>query len=153
MSADQRLHEVVKLGGPTGIGVAGLMTTQVIGVQAGTAVRDFFDTVAGIHRHQVYPVFEGARAVASISLWELSGVPADQWNQVQVGSIAHGEIAHIPEDTDLGEAVRHPDPGAQEPHLLLVTAEDGTPAGIVTHSDVLQALEPGRRPVNNGSEE
>jgi CIC family chloride channel protein len=142
VSADQRLHEVVKLSGPTGIKVAQIMTTQVIGVQAGTTVRDFFDTVASIHRHQVYPVFEGARAVASISLWELSGVAADQWNQVQVGSVAHGEIVRIPKDADLGEAVRLLTQ-ERSTRLLLVTNEDGTPAGIVTHSDVLQALEPG----------
>src|SRR5208282_6170278 len=36
VSADQRLHEVVKLSGPTGIKVAQIMTTQVIGVQANT---------------------------------------------------------------------------------------------------------------------
>ncbi len=142
VSADQRLHEVVKLSGPTGIKVAQIMTTQVIGVQAGATVRDFFDTVASIHRHQVYPVFEGARAVASISLWELSGVAADQWNQVQVGSIAHGEIVRIQDDADLGEAVRLLTQ-ERRTRLLLVTREDGTPAGIVTHSDVLQALEPG----------
>jgi len=142
VSADQRLHEVVKLSQPTGIKVAQIMTTQVIGVQAGTTVRDFFDTVASIHRHQVYPVFEGDHAVASISLWELSGVPADQWNQVKVGSVAHGEIVRIPKDADLGEAVRLLTQ-ERNTRLLLVTNEDGTPAGIVTHSDVLQALEPG----------
>jgi predicted transcriptional regulator len=118
------------------------MTTQVIGVQAATTVRDFFDTIASIHRHQVYPVFEGTRAVASISLWELSGVPADQWTQVQVGSVAHGDIIRIPEDADLGEAVRLLTQ-ERRTRLLLVTSEDGTSAGIITHSDVLQALEPG----------
>ncbi len=149
VSADQRLHEVAKLSGPTGIKVRQIMQTHIVGVQAEATVREFFDNVANSFRHQVYPVFKGKETAGLISLWEISQVPADKWPQTRVGDIARTEITQIGEDTDLGEAVRLLT-RQQRDRMLLVTAADHTPVGIITDSDVLQALESGGNHANGG---
>ncbi|MGO9062156.1 MAG: chloride channel protein [Candidatus Binataceae bacterium] len=141
VSADQRLHEVAKLSGPTGIKARHIMQTHVVGVQAQATVRDFFDNVANNYRHQVYPVFKGTETVGLISLWEISQVPAQKWTDTLVGDIASSEVGKIGEDADLGEAVRLLSLERRD-RLLVVTGADGTPAGIITDSDVLHALEP-----------
>lgn len=141
VSADQRLHEVAKLSGPTGIKARHIMQTHVVGVQAQATVRDFFDNVANNYRHQVYPVFKGTETVGLISLWEISQVPAQKWADTLVGDVASSEVGKIGEDADLGEAVRLLSLERRD-RLLVVTKADGTPAGIITDSDVLHALEP-----------
>jgi CIC family chloride channel protein len=144
VSADQRLHEVVKLSGPTGIKARQIMQTHIVGVQADATVRDFFNNVANTNRHQVYPVFNGQETVGLLSLWEISQVPADRWEQTRVGEVARKELTRIGEDADLGEVVRLLT-RQQRDRLLVVVGTDGTPVGIITDSDVLQALEPNNR--------
>ncbi|HEV3110389.1 MAG TPA: chloride channel protein [Candidatus Binataceae bacterium] len=141
VSADQRLHEVVKLSGPTGIKARQIMQTHIVGVQADATVRDFFNSVANTNRHQVYPVFSGKETVGLLSLWEISQVPADRWEQTRVGEVARKELTRIGEDADLGEVVRLLT-RQQRDRLLVVVGADGIPVGIITDSDVLQALEP-----------
>jgi chloride channel protein, CIC family len=141
VSADQRLHEVVKLSGPTGIKARQIMQTHIVGVQANATVRDFFNNVANTYRHQVYPVFSGDQATGLISLWEISQLPAERWDQARISEVALTEIIKIGEDADLGEVVRLLTQQRRD-RLLIVTGADGTPVGIITDSDVLQALEP-----------
>jgi chloride channel protein, CIC family len=141
VSADQRLHEVVKLTGPTGITARQIMQTQIVGLQAKSTVRDFLDDVSKTHRHQVYPVFDGHRATGVISLWDLSRLPSDQWDRTTLGEMAQTEVTRIGEDVDLGEVVRLLTEERRD-RLLVVTNSDGGPVGIITDSDVLQALRP-----------
>ncbi len=142
VSADQRLHEVAKLSGPTGIRVRQIMQSHIVGVQASATVRDFFDNVANTYRHQVYPVFKDKMAVGLISLWEISQVPPERWSQTRIGDVARSEFTQITEDADLGEAVRLLT-RQQRDRMLIVIGADHSPIGIITDSDVLQALEPG----------
>jgi chloride channel protein, CIC family len=149
VSADQRLHEVAKLSGPTGIKVRQIMQTQIVGVQGDATVRDFFDNVANTYRHQVYPVFKDKEPIGLLSLWEISQVPADRWAHTRVEEIARKEMTQIGADADLGEAVRLL-MRTQRDRLLLVIGNDHAPVGIITDSDVLQALEPGAGHANSG---
>ena len=144
VSADQRLHEVAKLSGPTGIKASEIMQTHIVGVQAHATVRDFFNSVANSSRHQIYPVFEGTKAVGLISLWEISQIPSQKWENTLVGDIASADLTKISEDADLGEAVRLLSLERRD-RLLVVTNTDGTPVGIITDSDVLHALQPRNR--------
>jgi CIC family chloride channel protein len=145
VSADQRLHEVVKLSGPTGIKARQIMQTQIVGVQADATVRDFLNNVANSNRHQIYPVFNGEEPIGLLSMWEISQVPADRWEQTRVEEIASREMTRIGGDTDLGEMVRLLT-REQRDRLLVVVSPDGTPVGIITDSDVLQALGPRNAP-------
>jgi len=142
VSADQRLHEVAKLSGPTGIKVRHIMQTQMVGVQSEATVREFFDNVANTYRHQVYPVFKDRKASGVISLWEISQVPSEKWAETRIGEIARPEITEIGENADLREAVRLLLLQKRD-RLVIVTRGDHTPIGIITASDILQALEPG----------
>ena len=141
VSADQRLHEVVKLSGPTGIKARQIMQTQIVGVQGDATVRNFFDSVANTNRHQVYPVFHDKETIGMLSLWEISQVPPDRWDQTQVAEVARKELTRIGEDADLGEVVRLLT-RQQRDRMLVVVGADRMPVGIITDSDVLQALEP-----------
>jgi chloride channel protein, CIC family len=149
VSADQRLHEVAKLSGPTGIRVRQIMQTQIVGVQADATVRDFFDNVASGHRHQVYPVFKDQETVGLLSLWEISPLPVDQWAHTRVEEVMRKDISLIGADADLGEAVRLLTLQLRN-RLLIVIGNDHAPVGIVTDSDVLQALEPRGTQANSG---
>jgi chloride channel protein, CIC family len=150
VSADQRLHEVVKLSGPTGIKARQIMQPHIIGVQGNATVQDFFSNVANTYRHQVYPVFTGKQATGLISLWEISQLPADRWEQTPIAEVARTEIIKVGEDADLGEDVRLLTQQRRD-RLVIVTDADGTPVGIITDSDVLQALEPqGRNNAGHG---
>jgi chloride channel protein, CIC family len=149
VSADQRLHEVVKLSQPTGIKARQIMQTHIVGVQAQATVREFFDNVANTYRHQIYPVFKGSEAAGLISLWEISQVPSEKWPETLVSEVARTEITAINEDADLGEAVRLLTQQRRD-RMLLVTSSGGTPVGIITDSDILQALEPRSGPANGG---
>ena len=141
VSADQRLHEVVKLSAPTGIKARQIMQTQIVGVQADATVRDFFNNVANSNRHQFYPVFNGEEPIGLLSLWEISQVPADRWEQTRVAEIASKEMTRVGGDTDLVEMVRLLT-REQRDRLLVVVSPEGTPLGIITNSDLLQALGP-----------
>jgi predicted transcriptional regulator len=66
-----------------------------------------------------------------------------------VGEIARTEISEISADADLGEAVRLL-MRQQRDRLLVVIGNDHSPVGIITDSDVLQALEPGGGHGNGG---
>jgi chloride channel protein, CIC family len=149
ISTEQRLHEIVKFTGPTGIRVGQIMQPRVVGVQANATIRNFFDNVVDSHRHRLYPVFEQGQVVKLISLWELSRIPQDRWDKVRVGEIARRGVIRISVDADLTEAVRLLTREGSE-QLLIVTGDDGKPAGILTDADVLQALEP--QPANHGGE-
>jgi len=124
------------------------MQTHIVCVQAQATIREFFDNVANTYRHQIYPVFKGSEAAGLISLWEISQVPSEKWPETLVGEVARTEITAISEDADLGEAVRLLTQQRRD-RMLVVTGGGGAPVGIITDSDILQALEP-RSASNDG---
>lgn len=141
VSAEQRLHEIVKLSQPTGIKVRQIMRTQIVGVNESATLKQFVDSVtAHTDHHPVYPVFRDKKAVGIISLWEVGQVPPEKWEHTTVGEVARSEIIRLREDADLGEAVRMLTSERQD-QMLLVTGADDAPLGIITHSDVLHALQ------------
>ena len=139
ISADQRLHEVIKLHQPTGIKVRKVMRADVFGVQAQATIQEFLDNVANEDPHRVYPVFEGGLAAGLISISDASQLSADQSKQTLVGTVARRTIAEIREDADLSEAVRLL---AQQPwyRLLIVIGSSGGVVGVITDFDIVQAL-------------
>jgi chloride channel protein, CIC family len=145
VSDEQRLHEVVKLSGPTGIKAHQIMRTQIVGVQADATVRDFLNNVANSKHHQVYPVFNGEEPIGLLSLWEIRQVPPERWEQTRVEEVASKEMTRIGGDADLGEVVRLLT-REQRDRLLVVVNPHGTPLGIITDSDVLQVLGPRNSP-------
>lgn len=142
VSGDQRLHQMPRLSGPTGIKVREIMQPQVIGVEATSTVRDFVAGIGSAQRHPVYPVFDHGRAVAIVSWWEVSQLPPERWDRTAVGEVARHEISTINKEADLGEAVRMLALERRD-RLLLVLDGNGAPVGILTNGDVLNALHTG----------
>jgi CIC family chloride channel protein len=139
-SGDQRLHEMVKLYGFTGIAVKNVMRTDVVSVQASATIRNFADSIAGHHQHVIYPVIESQRAIGTISVMALGKVPPEEWDRTKVGDIANRIIPAIAADADLGEALWML--AREDSQRILFVIVDDRVEGIVTGGDILLSLQP-----------
>jgi CIC family chloride channel protein len=140
-SGDQRLHEAVKVHALHGTPVREVMHSEVIAVRASLRLRDFAATLSPHTRHEVFPVFASDKLVGTCSLWSLSHAPPEKWGTMTVADIMQPLVEHVSPDTDLVEALHlllHED---SQPTLLVVE-EDHKVVGILTKTDVLQALLP-----------
>jgi chloride channel protein, CIC family len=142
-SGDQRLHQAARISELAEMKVADVMRRSVVGVQESSTLRAFADSAAAHHRYSVFPVYDGARTVATMPVWALGRVAAERWAETRVGEVADREVIWVAADTDLNEALRLL---AREnaPQILLVSAAaaatDGALLGIVTKTDILRAL-------------
>jgi CIC family chloride channel protein len=149
-SGDQRLHEAVKVHALHGTPVREVMHGEVIAARASLRLRDFAATLSPHTCHEVFPVFSGSKLIGTCSLWSLSHVPPEKWSTMTVADITQPLVEHVSPDTDLAEALQlllHED---SQPTLLVVE-EDHKVVGILTKTDVLQALLPSH--VNEAAEE
>jgi chloride channel protein, CIC family len=135
----QRLRQMPKLSQPVGLKACEIMCTQILAAQADATLQEFFANVAANNRHLAYPVFKDKNAIGSISLWELAQVPRSRWNSIKIGEVARGNLAQVTLETDLREVVRLMNQ-QQRHRLVLVVDSHGTPAGLITSSDILSAL-------------
>lgn len=138
-SGDQRLHETARVSELSGLRVGDVMQRRVVSVQASATLRGFANSVAAHHRHAIFPVYEGAQILGTVSVWELSKVPPERWDATLVRDIADRDVTQIGADTDLLEALRlltRENAG----QVLLVIEPGGTLAGIVTKTDILRSL-------------
>jgi CIC family chloride channel protein len=151
-SGDQRLHEAVKVHALKGIPVREVMQSQVIAASSSLKLKEFAATLSPHTRHEVFPVFDGEKLIGTCSLWSLSHVPPEKWNTMTVRDIVQPHIENISPETDLTEALRLLLSEDGQPTLLVV--EEGRKVvGILTKTDVLQALLPSRREPSNEEEE
>jgi CIC family chloride channel protein len=144
VSSAQRLHQVMKIAELTRIPVRDVMQTRVVTVDSASTLEEFAHGVAARERHPIYPVISDGRAVAVISIWDLTAVAIERWPGTTVGAVARHEIARIDPDSDVEHALmllarREPE------QMLLVTDGDGALAGIVTKTDILRAIDLRRR--------
>jgi CIC family chloride channel protein len=139
-SGDQRLHEMVKLYGFTGIAIRDVMRTDVTSVQANATIRTFADSIAGPHQHTIYPVLENERAIGTISIAALGGVPPAAWDTTRIRDVANNNIPIISADADLAEALRLLSQENSQRILFVVDAD--RVEGIVTGGDILLSLQP-----------
>ncbi len=143
VSGDQHLHETAKLANLAGIPVRDVMRRKVVSVPSSAKLRDFAATVAARHRHNVYPVSDGGRAIGIVTMSDLSRVPPERWDTSTVAELVHRDVTRVAQDCDLAEALRLlVREGAQQ--MLLVTDVDGSLDGIVTKTDILRAVGNGR---------
>ena len=139
VSGDQRVHEVAPLAELSGIAVREVMQREIAGVQAGANLRDFAHSAAA-ERRAVFAVYDGARAVGTIAMWQLGQIPPEQWPSTTVGQIADHHVPRVPPDYQVTEALKLLSRG-KSPHLLFVGTEDGAVEGVVTKTDILRALQ------------
>jgi CIC family chloride channel protein len=138
-SGDQRLHEAVKVHALQGIKVGEVMQGDVIAVRAELKLREFASSLSPHTRHEVFPVFDGAKLIGTCSVWSLSHVPPEKWDRQTVRDITQPLVARISPETDLPEALRLMLGEDSEP-ILLVVEEKHKVVGILTKTDVLETL-------------
>jgi CIC family chloride channel protein len=142
-SGDQRLHEVMKFTGITGISVREVMQRQVVSLEASATLRSFAQSVSAHHRHAMFPVYDGKSVVGTIAVWTLSQVPPERWDQVRVGEVCSRSADRVLPSCDLLEALRLL--LRQDSHqMLMVESPTGALEGIVTKTDILRSLQAGR---------
>lgn len=138
-SADQRLHEGLKLSELDALPVREIMQPDVVSVDADATLRAFADDIAASRPHNIYPVMEAGAVVGSLELRSLTRVSPSDWDDILVRDAMDSRAARISPETDVSEALRRLNMQDAR-HLLWVAAPDGSIQGIVTKSNVLAAL-------------
>ncbi len=138
-SGDQRLHEAVRVTELSALPVSEIMHTQVISVSAGLTLREFAATLSPQNRHDIFPVFDRGKLLGTCSLWALSQVDPEKWSTTHVRNITRRRVQQVAPDTDAMEALRLLLAKDTEP-LLLAVQTSGKIVGIVTKTNILQAL-------------
>jgi chloride channel protein, CIC family len=139
VSGDQRRHEAVKLGQLKGTRVSEVMQQNVISVQASSSLQQFARSIVAHYHHTVFPVCDGLETIGTISIKALALVPPEKWTKTQVSEFSERNVLTVTEDCDLMEALRLL-MGEDGQRLLLVTSEDGKLVGILTKTNLLEAL-------------
>jgi CIC family chloride channel protein len=151
-SGDQRLHEVMKFTGITGISVREVMQTQIVSVEASATLRSFAHSVSAHHRHAMFPVYDGDTVIGTLAVWTLSEVPPERWDHVRVGEVCSRGTTRVLPSCDLLEALRlllRQD----SQQMLLVESQSGALEGIITKTDILRSLQAGRPRVTHDRRE
>jgi chloride channel protein, CIC family len=86
------------------------------------------------------PILQLAR-VGTLGIWVLSRVPPEQWDRTRVDSVCSRNIRKVAGGCDVMEALRLLT-GEESQQMLLVTSSTGKLQGIVTKTDILNALQP-----------
>jgi chloride channel protein, CIC family len=144
VSADQRMHESARIAGLADIRVSEVMQREVIKVPANMTLARFMREVVAHCRHSVFPVCEGDEPVGIVSLSQLGGIPAENWDTETVGRYAVRDASRVDADCDLMEALRMLT-GQHAHQMLIVTSRDGALQGIVTKTDILRAFGNGKK--------
>lgn len=139
VSGDQRLHEGVRVERLRDIPVRDVMQSQVVLVDGSMSLREFADSISAHYRHGCFPVVENSKIVGTLASWSLTHIAPEKWARTTVSQIADRKVLRIPPDCDAMEALRlllseraHP--------MLLVTSSAGKVEGILTKTDILEAL-------------
>lgn len=138
-SSEQRLHEGLKLSELDALPVHEIMQTQVVAIDANATLRAFADDVAQHTPHNIYPVMREGQVVGSFALQGLTQTPPEQWDHTTIDEVMDDHAARISPETDVTEALRRLSTQRAR-HLLWVADRDGDMQGIVTKSNVLDAL-------------
>ena len=138
-SGDQRLHEGVKVQELKNVPVSEVMQPQMISAQGSLSVKEFIDLLSPHSRHEAFPVFEGSKLLGAVTLWSIAHVSPEKWRTTMIRDIAEKGAVTVPLDCDVMEALRLL---ASEHHqtMLLVVSAHGKLEGMVTKSNILQAL-------------
>jgi CIC family chloride channel protein len=115
------------------------MQRQITSVQASLSIQEFTSTLSPHYRHEVFPVLEEHKLLGTVSLWSLAQVPPEKWNTTKVRDLTDHRAQKISPDCGVMETLRLLTNEHQQAMLLVVSAA-GHLEGIVTKSDILQAL-------------
>ena len=138
-SADQQLHEGVKLQRLGGIPVSRVMQQQMVSVQASSSLKEFIGGLSPHAHHEAFPVFDANQFLGVITLWSAIHVAPERWETTKVRDLIDQRIGKVAPHCDLNEALRLMLAEHKQP-LLIVVSDDQHVKGIVTRTDILQML-------------
>jgi CIC family chloride channel protein len=139
VSADQRLHEGVRVQELKDIAVEEIMQRQVVSVEASLTLREFANIISPHYRHTSFPVLDNHKIVGIVPAWSLTRVAAEKWDKTTVLQCTDRKAIRVAPDCDLMEGLRLLLRERNQP-MLLVTSPSGKLEGIVTKTDILEAL-------------
>ena len=138
-SGDQRLHEGVRVQELRHVIVESVMQQKVVSVQASLTLREFTDLLSPHYRHSAFPVFEDDQLLGIVEVWAIAKVPTQKWETTRIRELTNRHASRVSSDCDVMEGLRLL-LSEQRQHMLLVTSAKGKLEGIVTKTDILQAL-------------
>ena len=139
VSGDQRLHEAVKVADLWKVPVTDAMQRQIVSVDAVSTLNEFVAQANAHPLHDSYPVYEGDCLAGVMPMYFLSRVPMTEWDRTTVGAVMERDVTQVSPECDLMEAARILS-AEHGQHLLPVVSASGKLEGILTHSDLLTAL-------------
>lgn len=139
VSGDQRLHEGVKVSELRNIPVSEIMQRQAVSVRGSMSLREFANSISPHYRHTTFPVLEDHQILGTIPSWSLTRLAAEKWATTTVAEVTDRKVMRIAPDCDVMEALRLLLSERARP-MLLVTSASGKLEGIVTKTDILEAL-------------
>ena len=140
VSGDQRLHEGVRIHELRDVKVSEIMQREVICVHGNLTLREFADTVSPHLRHSNFPVIDDHLVVGVVPSWSLSGIATEKWPETTVADITDRTITQVPPDCDAMEALGLLLRERKQPMLLVTSSAGRKLEGIVTKTDLLEAL-------------
>lgn len=138
-SADQRLHEGIKLQELIEAHVSEVMQQRVISAQASLTLHEFVSMLSPHSHYEAFPVVEGNKLLGAVTLSTIIRVPPDEWSATTIRDVMDAQATRISANCAVSEALRLL-LGAHKKPMLLVVSEKGKIRGIVTKTDILHAL-------------
>jgi Zn-dependent protease/predicted transcriptional regulator len=122
------------------LSVADVMKTSVVTVDISTTLRSLVDDHFLKHHYDSYPVLDGQRSVGIVSLKHVKGIRRELWTEITVEEVMDRDVMRF--------ALRPSDPATKVVELVMkrgygrlpVIDSDGAIIGIVTRSDLMDAL-------------
>src|SRR5579883_903852 len=135
-SRDQRLHEVVKLSGITGVPIREVMS-RIAAIPATMRMANLAATAAA--GPTVFPVVDGATPIGVLDIARLDHAPPDGWDKVTAAEACDRAAVQVSDRTDVIEVLRLFAQRDGEQSAMVIGA-DGSPEGVVTKSALLRYL-------------
>jgi chloride channel protein, CIC family len=140
VSGDQRLHEGVRVRDLAHIEVGEIMQPEIISVPPSMTLREFEAEILQHYTHTCFPVLQGERILGTVSAWAVNRFAPAARAELSVADVTKRKFAEVPEDCPAMEALRLLLSEDAE-HMLLVTTPGGKLEGVVTKTDVLEAIQ------------
>ncbi len=119
--------------------VSEVMQEHMISAQASHSVHEFISTLSPHSRHDAFPVFDGNKLLGAVTLWSVTRISPDKWRTTMIRELVEKRIRTVSPESDVMEALRLLLSEHGQTILLVVSAQ-GKMRGVVTKTDILQAL-------------
>ena len=140
VSADQHLHEGIRLQELGYVPVREFMQRDVVSLQASSSLQALAAAAQDHAHHTVFPVYDGHHLLGTAAVRSLGKVDPLLWSQAAVRDVTDQAAIRISSDCDVTEALRLLRKRSGQ-HILLVTSNHNQLEGVITRTDILSAME------------